>query len=144
MVSLLTGRRCHDSTDSDSDGIEDDCDNCPQTANLSQLDSDLDGAGNLCDNCPDVHNPDQLDTDGNGIGDVCCCNGDGLRGNVDDIGEVNIADLTYLVSYLYTGGSEPPCMEESDIDGNVEINIADLTYLVSYLFTGGPAPVACP
>ncbi|MBU8934258.1 MAG: hypothetical protein KOO62_09655 [candidate division Zixibacteria bacterium] len=68
------------------------------------------------------------------------------RGNVDYElpDEINIADLTYLVAYLFTGGSEPPCVEESDIDGNGEINIADLTYLVSYLFTGGPAPVACP
>ncbi|MBU8933357.1 MAG: PQQ-binding-like beta-propeller repeat protein [candidate division Zixibacteria bacterium] len=75
-----------------------------------------------------------------------CCNGDGMRGNVDgDIDdEINIADLTYLVAYLFTGGSEPPCEEESDIDGNGEINIGDLTHLVAYLFTGGIPPVACP
>ncbi|MBU8932633.1 MAG: hypothetical protein KOO62_01370, partial [candidate division Zixibacteria bacterium] len=78
--------------------------------------------------------------------DSGCCNGDGLRGNVDYElpDEINIADLTYLVSYLFTGGPEPPCVEESDIDGNGEINIADLTYLVSYLFTGGPPPIVCP
>ncbi|MBU8932528.1 MAG: hypothetical protein KOO62_00835 [candidate division Zixibacteria bacterium] len=75
-----------------------------------------------------------------------CCNGDGIRGNVDYIlpDEINIADLTYLVAYLFTGGAEPSCIDESDIDGNDEINIADLTYLVAYLFTGGPPPVACP
>ncbi|MBU8933606.1 MAG: hypothetical protein KOO62_06330 [candidate division Zixibacteria bacterium] len=69
-----------------------------------------------------------------------------IRGNVDYElpDEINIADLTYLVSYLFTGGSEPPCMEEADINGDGEINIADLTYLVSYLFTGGPPPVSCP
>ncbi|MBU8934766.1 MAG: thrombospondin type 3 repeat-containing protein [candidate division Zixibacteria bacterium] len=69
-----------------------------------------------------------------------------IRANVDYdlVDEINIADLTYLVAYLFTGGSPPPCMEESDVDGNGEINIADLTYLVSYLFTGGPAPAACP
>ncbi|MBU8934630.1 MAG: VCBS repeat-containing protein [candidate division Zixibacteria bacterium] len=73
----------------------------------------------------------------------CCV---GIRGNVDYVlpDEINIADLTYLVAYLFTGGAEPPCIDESDIDGNGEINIADLTYLVAYLFTGGPAPVACP
>ncbi|MBU8934988.1 MAG: dockerin type I repeat-containing protein [candidate division Zixibacteria bacterium] len=73
--------------------------------------------------------------------DDCC---EGIRGNVDGIGDVNIADLTYLVAYLFTGGPPPPCLEEADVNGDGEINIADLTYLVSYLFTGGPAPVACP
>ncbi|MBU8934421.1 MAG: VCBS repeat-containing protein [candidate division Zixibacteria bacterium] len=75
-----------------------------------------------------------------------CC--EGLRGNVDNIGEVNIADLTYLVAYLFTGGPPPPCSPESNVDGITsesggEIDIADLTYLVSYLFTGGGAPDGC-
>ncbi|MBU8932994.1 MAG: VCBS repeat-containing protein [candidate division Zixibacteria bacterium] len=75
-----------------------------------------------------------------------CC--EGLRGNVDNIGEVNIADLTYLVAYLFTGGPPPPCSPESNVDGITsesggEIDIADLTQLVSYLFTGGSAPGVC-
>ncbi|MBU8934151.1 MAG: VCBS repeat-containing protein [candidate division Zixibacteria bacterium] len=74
----------------------------------------------------------------------CCV--PSMRGNVDYVlpDEINIADLTYLVAYLFTGGPPPPCLDEADIDGNDEINIADLTYLVSYLFTGGPPPVSCP
>ncbi|MBU8935037.1 MAG: T9SS type A sorting domain-containing protein [candidate division Zixibacteria bacterium] len=74
---------------------------------------------------------------------VGCCIGD--RGNVDGdpADEINIADLTYLVAYLFTGGPPPPCMEEADVNGDGEINIADLTYLVAYLFTGGPPPVVC-
>ncbi|MBU8932996.1 MAG: dockerin type I repeat-containing protein [candidate division Zixibacteria bacterium] len=72
----------------------------------------------------------------------CCI---GIRGNVDndELDEINIADLTYLVAYLFTGGPTPLCLEEADIDGNGEINIGDLTYLVSYLFTGGPPPMPC-
>lgn len=35
--------------DSDGDGIFDDCDNCPETANLDQADDDNDGVGNQCD-----------------------------------------------------------------------------------------------
>ncbi|MBU8933605.1 MAG: dockerin type I repeat-containing protein [candidate division Zixibacteria bacterium] len=76
--------------------------------------------------------------------DGTCCNHDGIRGNVDDVGDINIADLTYLVAYLFTGGPPPQCLEETDVNGDGEINIADLTYLVSYLFTGGPPPVSCP
>jgi len=38
--------------DSDSDGIIDSLDNCPEIANSDQLDSDNDGIGNLCDGTP--------------------------------------------------------------------------------------------
>ncbi len=47
-------------TDDDNDGVLDGSDNCPLTANASQLDSDQDGAGNACDD----------DDDGDGVPDV--------------------------------------------------------------------------
>ncbi|GMW00070.1 MAG: hypothetical protein AMXMBFR84_12080 [Candidatus Hydrogenedentota bacterium] len=63
--------------DFDDDGIPDADDNCPTTANVSQLDTDGDGAGDACDNCLSTANPDQLDTDGDGLGDLCdSCTGD--------------------------------------------------------------------
>ncbi len=80
-----------------------------------------------------------------------CCNGDGIRGNVDMItgagGEIDVADLTYLVAYLFLGGPPPPCIPEANVDGLTgaggPVDVADLTYLVAYLFAGGPAPVPC-
>jgi hypothetical protein len=39
-------------TDSDGDHTEDDCDNCPHAANPDQADADRDGAGDLCDCAP--------------------------------------------------------------------------------------------
>lgn len=38
---------------------------------FSRLDTDSDGVFDLFDNCPDTANPDQIDIDGDGIGDVC-------------------------------------------------------------------------
>lgn len=72
-----------------------------------------------------------------------CCQGS--YGNVDGdpSDQVNVADLTYLVDYLFRGGPAPPCFEEGDVDGDGNINVADLTYLVDYLFRGGPAPPPC-
>jgi hypothetical protein len=79
------------------------------------------------------------------VADVCCVNS---RGNVDDDAndQINVADLTYLVDYLFRGGPPPQCTEEANVDGDVneQVNVADLTYLVDFLFRGGPAPPACP
>jgi hypothetical protein len=76
-----------------------------------------------------------------------CCNPP-LRGNVDyDVGDnVNVADLTYLIDYLFRGGAPPSCWTEGNVNGDIgeQINVADLTYLVDYLFRGGLSPPPCP
>ncbi|HWR82557.1 MAG TPA: S8 family serine peptidase [Candidatus Deferrimicrobium sp.] len=74
----------------------------------------------------------------------CCRDGCGnVDGDPADI--VNVADVTFLVSYMFLGGAAPICTEEANVDGdeNQRINIADLTYLISYLWQGGPPPVYC-
>jgi hypothetical protein len=75
-----------------------------------------------------------------------------MRGNVDDItgpgGEIDVADLTFLVAFLFQGGPVPPCIEEGNVDGILgpggPIDVADLTYLVAFLFQGGSDPAGCP
>jgi PKD repeat protein len=74
-----------------------------------------------------------------------CCQG--IRGNIDGdpLEEINIADLVYLVSYMFQNGPEPTCMKEANVDGDIfeQIDIADLVYLTSYMFQGGPEPAIC-
>jgi hypothetical protein len=57
--------------DMDQDGVMDDQDNCPNTANPGQEDTDGDGVGDACDNCPMLDNADQSDCDGDQMGDAC-------------------------------------------------------------------------
>ncbi|MCO6435755.1 MAG: thrombospondin type 3 repeat-containing protein [Phycisphaerae bacterium] len=57
--------------DSDDDGVPNDEDNCPLTANANQRDGDDDGVGDVCDNCPQVPNNSQADIDRDGFGDAC-------------------------------------------------------------------------
>ena len=76
LYYLLLDDESSEMVDSDSDGVPDDSDNCPEDANSQQLDSDDDGAGDACDECPDdadktspggcgCGEPD-IDTDGDG------------------------------------------------------------------------------
>ncbi len=67
-------------------------------------------------------------------------------GDVDGSGDsANVADLTYLVEYLFQSGPEPPILEAANADGQTgpggPVDVADLMYLVAYVFLGGPAPV---
>lgn len=71
ITNLNVGPCDEPKDDKDRDGIPDDEDNCPRTANKDQLDSDNDGIGDVCDNCPNTSNENQADNNSNGIGDVC-------------------------------------------------------------------------
>lgn len=89
--------------DTDSDGIIDACDNCPNAVNTSQRDGDEDGAGDTCDTCRYIPDPGQPDADGDSVGDLCdnCpnranesqadCDGDGV-GDVCTLANCNPGD----------------------------------------------------
>ena len=144
--------------DADGDGVIDVSDNCPAVANSDQADLDGDADGDACDactdsdndgfgnpgfaanscsvdNCPITVNPDQLDNNSDGIGDACCCVGE--RANVNDVGIVDLSDLSALVSYLTGGGFVLPCPNEANVNAGGIVDLGDLSALVSYLTGGG-------
>ena len=72
----------------------------------------------------------------------CCV----LRGDINGSGTgPNISDLTYMTSYMFKWGCEPPCLAEADVNasGSDLIDILDLAYLIDHVWRSGPAPPAC-
>jgi hypothetical protein len=70
-------------------------------------------------------------------------------GDVNCDGNINSADVGYLLNYLFVGGP-PPCKpfrvnpSRADVSGDGKVNTADIVYLINYLFvSGSPAP-NCP
>jgi hypothetical protein len=63
-----------------------------------------------------------------------------ICGDVNEDGVVNIADVVYLINYLFAGGSPPVPWEAGDVNLDGVVNIADVVYLINYLFAGGSPP----
>jgi len=64
-----------------------------------------------------------------------------LRGDVNNDGEITIADVVYLINYLFRFGPAPiPIPQVGDANCNGNVDISDAVYLIRYLFKGGPPP----
>lgn len=71
--------------------------------------------------------------------------GEPACGDINYDSEINIADLVYLIGYIFKGGAPPYSLTAADVNCDGKINITDIIYLVEYLFRGGPIPCAdCP
>ena len=62
------------------------------------------------------------------------------RGDVNFDGVVDISDVTFGLSFLFSSGSEPECLSSADVNFDGVVDISDSVYLLNYLFLGGPAP----
>jgi hypothetical protein len=63
-----------------------------------------------------------------------------ICGDANGDGTIDIADVVYLINYLFADGPppDPPAAGDATCDG--EVNIADAVYLINYLFVGGSPP----
>jgi len=66
-----------------------------------------------------------------------------LIGDANGDGVTDIADVMYLVNYLFIAGSPPDPLQAGDANCDGEVDIADVMYLINYLFIGG-SPPGCP
>ena len=92
-----------------------------------------------------AYTPDTISGQIEVVRSVCC---EGIRGNVDNdaTDNVNIADLTYLVGFLFQSGPAPVCEAEANVNGDIfeTVDVSDVTYLIDFLFQGGTDPRPCP
>jgi hypothetical protein len=63
-----------------------------------------------------------------------------LRGDANADGNINSADVAYLINYLFVSGPLPVPLEAGDPNCDGVVNSADVAYLINYLFVNGPVP----
>ncbi len=65
-------------------------------------------------------------------------------GDANGDGSFNVADVTFLIARIFTGGPEPcPTAGLGDVNCDGKVNIIDVTYIIATIFSGGPLP-CCP
>lgn len=105
-------------------------------------DTDSDGVGDLCDNCPSTANPDQADADSNGIGDLCQC-GCSCHGDPQcDAIRNDVVDVVQTIAVAFRGSApltdtNPFCpFERTDVNCTNSTDIVDVVKVVSVSFRG--------
>jgi hypothetical protein len=61
-------------------------------------------------------------------------------GDINGNGFIDIADVVFLINYLYISGPAPEPLKLGDVNCDNEVNVADVVFLLNHLFRSGPAP----
>ncbi len=62
-----------------------------------------------------------------------------VRGNSNNDARVDLSDSVYTLSFLFSGGPTPVCMDAADSNNDSKVDISDPVYSLNFLFLGGPA-----
>jgi len=84
-------------TDSDSDGVDDGVDNCPNTSNANQLDMDSDGTGDACDSINIITSDTSLSASTISLGNVLIQNNSVLTVPSGIILDINFASFNLTI-----------------------------------------------
>ena len=104
-----------------------------------EVDTDSDGLLDEYDNCPEDYNPNQDDIDNDGDGDACdpCDNTVWVGGDVDGNSALNIFDILFLVDIILGESNTFICAEESgDITQDGFLNVMDVIGLIQIVMGG--------
>lgn len=119
--------------DTDSDGLLDGCDNCPNDSNPLQTDSDADGVGDACDACPGT-------IPGVGVNPQGCPTL--VRPDLDRDGDVDETDFAAFLS-CRSGPAIPhsatPTCTAADLDIDTDVDSDDFG-IFQRCFSGANVP----
>jgi len=114
---------CPDPTDSDGDGFNDACDNCPGVSNVDQADSNRDWVGDACDALP------------------CSCP---FQVDLDASGAVDAVDLAVVIDIVFFGAADSQDAQcprtRADFNADGVADAVDLAQLIDHVFFGGAGP----
>ena len=55
-------------------------------------------------------------------------------------GAYDVADIVFLISYIFKGGTAPDPLDAGDVNCDGDINVGDAVHLIDFTFRGGAAP----
>ncbi|MCK4403706.1 MAG: hypothetical protein KAW02_01325 [candidate division Zixibacteria bacterium] len=64
----------------------------------------------------------------------------GMLGDVTGDTLVELADVVFILNYLFKGGPPPNPPAAGDVNGDCFIGLSDIIWLINYLFRSGPPP----
>jgi Dockerin type I domain len=67
----------------------------------------------------------------------CCL----VAGDANHDGRKNIADITFMIDRIFSGGPPPVCSDEFDANSDNRINVTDITYMIAHIFQGQAGPI---
>lgn len=76
----------------------------------------------------------------NGLGGIGYCQF--VCGDANGDAAVDISDVVYLISFIFSGGSAPNPLTAGDANCDEAVDISDAVYIIGYIFSGGPQPCA--
>jgi alkaline phosphatase D len=65
---------------------------------------------------------------------------DYIGGDTDGNLEVNLADIEYLLAFIFSRGAAPNPIQSADVNCLDFVDIDDVVYLINYVFASGPEP----
>ena len=123
--------------------------------NMDDLDDDNDGIRDNREIDTVGTDPFNADTDGDGVNDrddreplffdapPPPAEVQFRRGDANADGEVNVADASRILGFLFLGDERPSCLKAADPDDTGTVELTGAVYLLEFLFLGGrplPAP----
>ena len=61
-----------------------------------------------------------------------------IKGDINGDGQLNVADVFYLINNLFAAGPAP--IGDADVNGDGQVGVADVFYLINFLFAAGAPP----